>query len=131
MDLTVLKKKFAEWPEACHCADVAVFSSMVDVIDIALGRFFTLFAGNLISNDALRRTANQFELQMKYDHLVAQLGNVTSKCGIWHSLARERGDDIINLQPFVNSIKDERKLLESQAGVLRKGEEADAFQRDA
>lgn len=83
------------------------------------GRVSALIANEVSSNDTLRRTAGESELLMKYDRLVAQLSSVSLESGTWRSLARERGDDIINVRALFDKSKDEYNLLEGQVAVVQ------------
>lgn len=49
----VLKTKFTEFQEACRPSDVVVPSSMIDLLDVALGRVSAFVSGEDSSNDAL------------------------------------------------------------------------------
>lgn len=71
LDHTVLKKKFKELQETCRHADVAFPLSMVNVVDFVLVHISVLNAGDVFSNDALRRAPEESESQIKYDCLVA------------------------------------------------------------
>lgn len=76
-----LKSRFTELQKACRSADVAVPSSMIDVADFVLGQFLAFIAGDVFfcANEAFRRSAEVFNLQMKYVRIVAQLSSVTSE----------------------------------------------------
>lgn len=54
---TFLKMKFTELQEACRSTDVAARLSIEDVTDFKLARVSAPVAGNVFSNEALRRTA--------------------------------------------------------------------------
>lgn len=67
--------------EACRRAEVVSPSSIIELVDIALGFFSALVTVETTSNDALRRTAEVSEFQIKYDRLLAQLSTVTPEYG--------------------------------------------------
>lgn len=71
MEHTVLKTKLTEPQEVCRRADVADFS---------LGHVSFLVSGDVSSKELVWRTAEMFELQIKYDGPVALLSKVTSDC---------------------------------------------------
>lgn len=52
---------------------------MIDVVDVALARVLAPVFCDDSSNDPLRRNVEMFELQMKYDRIVAQLISVTTE----------------------------------------------------
>lgn len=97
-EYTVLRTIYPEVEEACRRVDVAALSSVIDTVHLAPGHVSAVVAGDNSSNDALWRTAEVSELQIKYDRLEAQLSTITSECGTGRSLPRERGGDVINLR---------------------------------
>lgn len=73
LEHSVLKMKLTQLQEACHRADVSALLCMIDVIDFVLRRFSAVIAGGISLSGALRRTAEESELQTKFDRLVADL----------------------------------------------------------
>lgn len=63
----------------CRRSDVADPSSMVDVVDLALGLGSAPIASDVSSNVVLWRNAELYELQGKYDCLVEHLKNIKSE----------------------------------------------------
>lgn len=117
---TVLKTAVTELQAASCRAGVVVFTLMVDVVDFALGCVSAAVAGEVLSDDGLRLTAEMSEIQVKYGRLAVELSSVSSECGTWRSMARERGDDTNRLLPLLNTSRDEFKLLESQVAAVQK-----------
>lgn len=57
-----MKKKFTALQEACRRAGVGLPSSIINVAGLALGRISLPVSGEVLSNDALRRTSLVSEL---------------------------------------------------------------------
>lgn len=74
-----MKTKLMESQEACRRNDVTVLSPTIDVVAVATGPGSDPVVDDVSSNDALRLTTNVFELQIKYDPLVASLSRFTSQ----------------------------------------------------
>lgn len=83
---------------------------MIDVAEFAPVRVSVNVAGDTSSNNALERTAEVCNLQIKSDWVAAQLNIVTSERGTRRSLARVRGDGIINLRASLDTSRDVLKL---------------------
>lgn len=115
---TVLKTKLTERQEGCRRKDVTVSSSMVDVLDIAIGHVLAPAAGDVSSNDPLLLDAEMPEEQMNYRLLGAQLTCMNSESNTWRSLARERGNDIIDLWAPLDTSEEKFELLKSQNAVV-------------
>lgn len=97
----------------------------------SLGGFFAPVGYDVSSNDASRRTVEDSKLQVKSICLVAQLNNVTLERGTMRSLARDPGDDIINLRSLLNKDNNMYKLLGNRLASIQIEKEAVAFERDA
>lgn len=93
-------------------------------------RFSAPIAGYIYSNDPLKHHAEMSEVQIKYDHLVAQLRTVTSECDTWRSLARELGDEIINFRAVLGSSRDKLKKSEGEIVFAQKKKDGVLFNRD-
>lgn len=93
---------------------------IVEVVDLVFGPVSAAVDGDIFSNDAFRRTADQYELQVKYDRLVEQLNIITLECDIRRWLAREQGGDVINLRAAFDTAKEEYELLESRVAAFQK-----------
>lgn len=100
-------------------------------VDSGLGRLPAPVVGEVLCSDALRLTAEVSELQIRYNLLAAQLVSFTLECATRHSLTIERGNDIMNIRPSVETSNDGYKLPESQVAVIENEKEAIAFERDA
>lgn len=70
---------FTEVLEAWCRADVVVFSSIGDIVSFVLGRVSAPIASAISSNYTSRGTAEVSALQIRYDRLAEQRGNVTSE----------------------------------------------------
>lgn len=116
---TVLRKKLTELQEKCRRVKAAVSSSMINVVCSTVVIVPAVDAGNTSFYDALRRTAELSELQIKYNRRSAQMSSATSECGNGNSLARERSDDIIDHQDSLDMSREEYQLLERQAAGIQ------------
>lgn len=104
---------------------------MIDIAHFAFERVLAPVSGNVPSNDALRRTVEEFELQVKYVRLSVQLSSVPSKCGTWLTLAHECDGNITSLQALLDLSENRFNLVEGPFAVLQTGKETVAFERDA
>lgn len=123
LEHTSLKANFAELEEACRCTEVAVSSSVIDVADFFIERFYAHVAAGVFSNDPLPRDAEMSQVRMRYDRVVAQLGGVHSVCDSSSLQAQERDDDIIDTADFQ---KEKEAVDFEKTNVLR---ELIAFRR--
>lgn len=78
---------------------------MMRVVDFTLERVSTPIPSAFSYSNAFRRTEEVFEMQVKFNRVPAQVSSVTSECSIWRSLARVRGNVIIDLGPALNTSK--------------------------
>lgn len=93
------------------------------VIDFGLGRVSALIGDVFSSDDASHRTVEVFPLQMKYDHIMAQLSNITPECLTFQALAQERGHDTFKLRASLDASEDAVELHEDHiAGAQNKKE---------
>lgn len=99
--------------------------------DFALGSASVSVADDISSNNPSRRNGKVSELHEKYDHLVAQFSNMSSKCATWRSLAQERVTNIIDLQASLAMFEDSFKLLEGLFLLMEMEKKAIAFEQDA
>lgn len=79
LELIFLKSRFTELRKAGRRSKVAVFSYMVDVVDLSLRRVSVPVAGAVSINDPLRRNVNLFDLRTRFDRSLVQLSGVILK----------------------------------------------------
>lgn len=96
LEHTVSEARYTYLQEACHGSDLTVFSSMVDIVELALEHMSALTAGDNFTIDQLRCDAKVLQLQMNYDRLVAQMSSMSLECGRCRLLFPEPGTETLH-----------------------------------
>lgn len=87
----------------CHCADVDVISSVVNVVGFALARTLAKVTGDVGTDSLVLHDPEVSELLTKYDRILPQFCSVKEERDTWRPLLRERGTETIDIQALRTS----------------------------
>lgn len=128
LEHTIFKTKLMALQEGFRRINIAVFSSMIYVVNFVIGSISAVAVGDSSSNDGLWRTVEVYKLQIQYDCLLAQFSGVNEECGNWRSLVLEWADVISNLPGSADTFED--KLLEGHVAAVWRVKEVVIFEKN-